>query len=524
MGGKTRDVSDALAAQLRAAGTRLLFGVPGGGANLEVVGAAADAGIGFVLAHDETAACIMAGTHGLLTESVGAAVVTRGPGVTNAATGLAQATLDRFPLLLISDTVSSTMKPRVPHQRLDQVAMSTPLAKWAGTLGGTAPADVARAALSLARGAPAGGVHLDLDASAAGDAPPWVPQPPRVAQAALATARRLVAGSHYPIVIAGLYATGVGQLLGQLGCPVLCTYQAKGAVPDDSPLAAGLFTNGALERPLLDRADLVLGVGLDPVEPIPAAWEADLPVVMLSPAPVDGAYFGDPTVVLGPLETALASLLEVAEPRWDADAGPLARKAGIEVLEHRGGGLSPHDLVREVARAAPVGSTVTVDAGAHMLVVMPLWQARRPHEVLISNGLATMGFALPAAIAAALAEPPAPVICFVGDGGLGMTAAELETVARLDLDLVVVVFNDAALSLIEIKQTSEQGGAGAVRYRATDFAAVARGMGIPGTVVESVDELRAVLSGQLRRPRLVDARIDPSGYRQVIAATRGTPP
>lgn len=524
MGATTREVADALAGALCSAGTRLLFGLPGGGANLDVVGSAADAGIDFVLAHDETAACIMAGTHGMLTGSVGAAVVTRGPGVTSAATGLAQATLDRFPLLLVSDTVSSSTAARVPHQRLDQVAMAAPLTKWAGTLGATEPAAVVRAATTLARRAPAGAVHLDLDATAPGDAAPDVPLPPPVDRAALAEARRLIAGSHHPVVVAGLQAAaapGMRDALDRLGCPVLCTYQAKGAVPDGWPVAAGLFTNGALERPLLERADLVLAVGLDPVEPIPAPWSYDVPVVMLHPAPVDRSYFGDPTVVLGPLESTLPELVDAAEPWWDAEAGALARKAGIEALQHRCGGLSPHDVVREVARVAPASSTVTVDAGAHMLVVMPLWHASRPHQVLISNGLATMGFALPAAIGAALAGPEGPVVCFVGDGGLGMTLAELETVSRLRLDVVVVVLNDAALSLIEIKQTAAQGGAGAVRYGATDFAAVARGSGMPGCVVESVDELRAQLSGGLRGPRLIDARIDPEGYRHVIAVTRG---
>lgn len=520
--GTSRDAADVLAAELASAGTRLLFGLPGGGANLDVVGAAAAAGIGFVLTHDETAACVMAGTHGLLTGSVGAAVVTRGPGVTNAATGLAQATLDRFPLLLVSDTVSSSTASRVPHQRFDQVAMTAPITKWAGVLGGSP--DVARAAVALARRGPAGAVHLDLDVTAPGDVPPDLPARFPVDDAALADARRLLAGSRHPVVIAGLEAAaapGAGDALGRLGCPVLCTYQAKGVVPDGWPVAAGLFTNGALERPLLERADLILAVGVDPVEPIPASWDHDAPVVMLHPAPVDGRYFGEPTVVLGPLETTLPSLVDVAEPRWEADAGALARKAGIEALEHQCAGLSPHDVVRETARATPAGSTVTVDAGAHMLVVMPLWNAARPQQVLISNGLATMGFALPAAIGAALARPAGPVVCFVGDGGLGMTMAELETVSRLGLDVVVVVVNDAALSLIEIKQHDGQGGAGAVRYGATDFATVARGMGMPGCVVESADSLRAQLSGGLRGPRLIDARIDPAGYRHVIGVTRG---
>ncbi|MGH3438836.1 MAG: thiamine pyrophosphate-binding protein [Sciscionella sp.] len=522
--GSTRDIADVLAAELRSAGVRRLFGLPGGGPNLDVVGAAADAGIDFVLAHDETAACIMAGTLGLLTGAIGAAIVTRGPGVTNAATGLAQATLDRFPLLLVSDTVSSTMASRVAHQRLDQQALSRPLTKWTGTLGRAAPELVVRGASELARRVPAGAVLLDFDAAAPGAAPPDLPPAATTSVAALARAREQLAGSRHPVVIAGPQAAltpGARDALAGLDCPMLCTYQGKGVVSDSSATSAGLFTNGTLERPLLRRADLILCVGVDPVEPIPAPWTYQAPVIMVSPVPVHGDYFGEPTVVVGPLEATLPQLLAVAEPRWEVNAGALARKRGIESLAYHGPGLSPHDVVREVMRAAPAASTFTVDAGAHMLVAMPLLNAERPHQVLISNGLATMGFALPSAIGAALSGPSEPVICIVGDGGLSMTLAELETLARLNLDVVVVVFNDASLSLIEIKQTEGQGGAGAVRYRGTDYAALARGMGVPGCAVESAAELRVRLSGGLRGPRLIDARIDPEGYRHVIQVSRG---
>jgi acetolactate synthase-1/2/3 large subunit len=518
----TRDAAGALAAALRSAGTSLMFGVPGGGANLDTVGAAEAAGIGFVLAHDESAACIMAATHGLLTSSVGAAVVTRGPGLTNAVTGLAQATLDRFPLVLVSDVVSSASAARVPHQRLDQQALAAAAAKWSGTLGAANQHPMARAATTLAGRSPAGGVHLALDVTADGDPAPGVPDEEPVARDAMAEARRLVAGSRHPVVIAGLEAARdrrVTELLGRLGCPVYCTYQGKGVVADSSPLSAGLFTNGAAERPLVERADLVLAVGVDPVELIPAMWTYDAPVIMLHPSPVDGAYFGEPHVVPGPLAETLGAL--GVEHQWEPDAGAQARKYALATLDFRGPGLTPHQVVREVAGAAPPRHTVTVDAGAHMLVAMPFWEAAAPNQVLISNGLATMGFALPAAIGAALARPRDTVVCLVGDGGLGMTLAELETLARLDLDVVVVVFNDAALSLIEIKQTDGQGGPGSVHYRPTDFAALARGMGVPACTVDSRQELRAQLADGLRGPWLIDARVSPECYPHVLRVTRG---
>ncbi|MCX6467129.1 MAG: thiamine pyrophosphate-binding protein, partial [Pseudonocardiales bacterium] len=157
---------------LRAAGVRRLFGMPGGGANLDVIGAAAAEGIPFTLLHGETAACVAAGAFGLLTGTPGAAVVTRGPGLTSAVNGLAQATLDRAPLLLLSDRVPGAERDRVAHQRLDQLAVSAPVTRWCGVLGHDGTADALAGAAAVALGPPAGAVHLDHDPGLPGDRPP----------------------------------------------------------------------------------------------------------------------------------------------------------------------------------------------------------------------------------------------------------------------------------------------------------------------------------------------------------------
>ncbi len=174
--------------------------------------------------------------------------------------------------------------------------------------------------------------------------------------------------------------------------------------------------------------------------------------------------------------------------------------------------------------ATPPETIATVDAGAHMLAVMPLWEVPEPRRLLISSGLATMGYALPAAIAAALCAPQVPVVAFTGDGGLGMTLAEVETAVRLGLRIVVVVFNDAALSLIQIKQRpAGQGGEEAVRYRRTDFAAAAIAMGAAGAAVGTERDLAAALAGALRRPgpTVIDASVDPACYPAVMDLSRG---
>ena len=523
------DLARSLARGLSAAGVQKVFGLPGGGPNLDMIGAAQELGIEFVLAHGEVAACVTAATFGRLTGTTGFAVVTRGPGLTSAANGLAQATLDRFPLLLVSDAVPAEHAGRVAHQRLDQVAAAAPLTKWSGTLGTADPAGTVAAAARLARAAPAGAVHLAFDPTVPGDPVPPVPALPATDAAALDRARRLVDAARKPVVLVGLdaarEAADVRDALKALECPLLVTYQAKGTVPESWPTYAGLFTSAAIERPLLEEADLVLAVGLDPVEPIPGPWPYRAAVVMVHGHPVETAYFGEPLLLVGSYGELLPALLEPCRPVWPAGTGREVRRRDLARLEPAPGqastaGLRPHDVVtttQEILGDVPV----TVDAGAHMLVAMPVWQTDHADTVLISNGLATMGFALPAAIGAALARPGRRVVCLVGDGGLCMVLAELETLARLWLPVTVVVFNDAALTLIKLKQGDGQGGPGAVGYAGVDFAAVAAGLGVPGRVVSDVAQLRAALSTHGRGPLLVDARIDPSGYPHVLRVTRG---
>jgi acetolactate synthase-1/2/3 large subunit len=181
-------------------------------------------------------------------------------------------------------------------------------------------------------------------------------------------------------------------------------------------------------------------------------------------------------------------------------------------------GLSPQDVVRSVRSALPPGAIATIDAGAHMLVAMPFWEVEDPRECLISSSLATMAFALPAAIGASYATD-APVVCLIGDGGLGMCVAELETLARTRRNVRIVVFNDASLSLIRIKQTGLPTDRDAVSHAPVDYAACARAFGVAGFVAEDAAELRAAL--EQPAPCLIDARIDASGYRDIIQAIRG---
>jgi acetolactate synthase I/II/III large subunit len=520
--------AETLVDAIRHGGADTVFGVPGGGPNLALIGAAEAAGMRFVLSHSETAGAITAATYGLLTGAPAMAIATRGPGLASAVNGAAQATLDRFPLLCVSDCVPASDMERVAHQRIDQTALMAPVTKWSGRLGGdAAAAAVARSAVALAGAVPRGAVHLDFDPGAASTHPASPAAPPAHDPVGMDLACSLLADSDWPVVIVGIGAVDeaarVRDLVERMGCPVLTTYQSAGMLPEGHPQLAGLYTGGVVERPILAAADLVIAVGLDTVEPIPAPWRLHVPVVSIDVSAPASTFLPTDVTLVGPSPADLLERLAGrAVYRWPAGAGAAALADVRHALMATSvGAFGPVELAIAVARCAPAAATATVDAGAHFLAIMPFWPAASPLSLLISNGLATMGFALPAAIGAALARPGAPVVCMVGDGGLGMALAELETVARLRLPITVVVFDDAALSLIEIKQQQGQGGAGAVHYSSIDFSAVARGMGLDATTVETVRDLERALDGGWETPRLIDARIDPTPYAALLQATRG---
>ncbi|MCE2526400.1 MAG: thiamine pyrophosphate-binding protein [Actinomycetia bacterium] len=510
---------------LKAGGTRRLFGVPGGGPNLHKVGAASEEGIPFVLCHTETAACIAASTYGLLNGTVGTVVVTRGPGVASAVNGMAQATLDKQPLVLVGDTVAAHDRSWVGHQEFNQPALMEPVTKWSGTVGHSNTAQASKAAVRLATAPPQGAVHVDMDSTVPGDMPP---DPPGLPTELVPPdcVMRLARQAEHPLLIVGTGALPwikeVRRVVAGTGCPALTTYHAKGLIDETTPEFGGLFTSSRLEGPLLRKSDLVLAVGVDPVEPLPQPFRHDAPVVEINPWPQSRNFFPSQADIQGPVGPILESLAAgLTDNSWDEAEGQAAWRAARRSLWETGPGFTPHQVVEAVGHwsSQQGGATVTLDAGAHFLVAMPFLPATQPRQVLISNGLSTMGYALPAAMGAALANPEKPAVCLTGDGGLGYVLAELETLARTQAQVVVVVFNDAALTLIELKQLTGQGGPGAVRYMTSDFAAIARACGMEGVVAENPSQLTAALHGP--RPRLIDARIDPTAYRTVIEAARG---
>jgi acetolactate synthase-1/2/3 large subunit len=346
-------------------------------------------------------------------------------------------------------------------------------------------------------------------------------------------ALELLAGSRKPVLLVGLEARapGVGALVSalaeRLGAPVLSTYKAKGIVPDGHPNVVGLFTGGAVERECVGQADLIVLVGLDPVELIGRPLGYAVPVLDLGPVAHPVHYVEAAARVGGDLAAALEGLASATGGGgWEPGSFERLRANISSRLSYQGlgEGLSPDTVVHIASQMAEeMDARVTIDAGAHMFSCMALWRAQRQADVLISNGLSTMAFSLPAAIAMSLETPERPVIAFTGDGGLMMCAGELSTAAQHAARLCIVVFNDSGLSLIAIKQQQRQLQRRGVDWPGVDFATVARGFGLRGYSAATPDEYRAALDAALeaRGPSLIDVKVDPSGYLSQSIALRG---
>lgn len=537
-------VADILIDGLCRAGVQRIFGVPGGGSNLELLEAARAAGLPFVLCHQESSACVMAAVTGELTGAPGAVLSTLGPGVSASATGLAHAFLDRSPLIYVSDRHPSAALGFTTHQAFDHAAFLTPIVKGSVAVTAESASHWIAHAAQLALKEPRGPVHLDLPADVASQAavpfaaslqPTPMPQP---SPADLDTAAAMIRRAKRPVVLVGLQCRGgdakwLRAFCEALPAPVLATYKAKGALPDPHPLALGIFTGGALEEPVVGRADLIITFGLDTVEMIPRRWSYEAPVLSLVRAPSaasagGGSYFTPALELVGDLGLILEELaprLREQHADWDVVEVDRLRRERQRALEIAVPGLAPHRIVQIAREYTPAGTIATVDAGAHMFQAAEYWQAVSPGEFLISNGLATMGFALPAAIAAQLVYPERRVLCLTGDGGFMMVACELETMARLRLPITVIVFNDAALSLIEVKQEQKGYTGVSMRYGGPDLAALAKSFGVAARVVkDEAGFMGALVAAQGEAgPLLIDTRIDPSGYRAMLEIVRGKP-
>jgi acetolactate synthase-1/2/3 large subunit len=307
------------------------------------------------------------------------------------------------------------------------------------------------------------------------------------------------------------------------GIPALVTYKAKGVLPDCHRWFAGVLTNGALERDILEQADAFIAVGLDPAE-FMRPWPFPQPLISITAWPLGRRQIAGAIELVGDVASILQDVAAVL-PATQWDEREIVRSAAAQRERMRpatGPLLQPYRVVELVAESYP-GARVTVDAGAHMFPVMSLWPAQEPCDILISNCLATMGFALPAAIGASLLEPSRSVVAFTGDGGLLMCLGELRTAARENLPLRVIVFDDSELSLIKIKQVQKGYRTDRLAMGEMDWCSVGQGMGLLSSVADDESSLRKQLQRTANHsgPVLIAAKIDASAYPYLIRTLRG---
>jgi acetolactate synthase-1/2/3 large subunit len=525
-------VADLIVQRLRDAGVGAIFGVPGGGSNLDLIAAAARAGLPFVLTSSETAAAIAAIGHAEVTGAPGVCLTTLGPGAASAVNGVACAFLDRAPVIVFTDSHPAAADD-CTHQRLDHRALFAGITKASVRIGAEDADAVMGDALALATTPPCGPVHLDCPGDVLSVSVParTMTSEPTVGRP-LEHTRSFVLplSSRRPLVVAGLGArkpadaAAIRTFCETRGVPAMVTYKAKGVVPDDHPWFAGVMTNASIERPLIDEADLLIGLGLDPVELIPRPWTIAAPIVQAGPFLAASGQVPFAAQLVADIPDALRAIdTQLPPSEWQQGrirATLDEQRARIVIA---GGRLTAQCAVASAARQLASGTRVTVDAGAHMFPATMLWPVSEPNGLLISNGLSTMGFALPAAIGAAVANRARPVVALTGDGGLLMCLGELATAVREHLRIIVVVFADGALSLIQSKQAQRSLPEAGVALGRIDWAALAESFGVAGFEASDEAELDRALTQAIavRGPSLIEACIDPANYGRTLRAVRG---
>jgi acetolactate synthase-1/2/3 large subunit len=393
-------------------------------------------------------------------------------------------------------------------------ALRTAMAERPGPVHVTTPADVI--------GAEA------LDASVVLPPLATLPASPQVfaSDAAAADIPARVRAARRPAVLAGIGAQRAGadrvlaRLAEALGLPIVVSPMAKGVLAEDHPCYAGTLDMAcnAFVWNFLQGCDLLLAVGFDAVELI-KPWPLAVPTVHIDATPNTDQIYPADVEIVGDIRSILETIVGAwrGEPRWTAAELGRHREA-LRAAYYAGrvaGKLNPTDVVDLVRQALPRETIATTDVGSHKLLVGQGWTAYAPRSVLMTNGLSSMGYSLPAAIVARLLEPARPVVCFIGDGGLAMVQSELRLAASLGLGLLVVVFCDDSLNRIEIKQASRNYPSYGTLIEPTDIPQLARAMACEGVTVDSAAALDRAL-GEARpqdRPLVIGARIDPAQYR-----------
>ncbi|MBD2068047.1 acetolactate synthase large subunit [Leptolyngbya sp. FACHB-671] len=516
-------------------GVEYIFGLPGE-ENLQILQALKNSSIRFITTRHEQGAAFMADVYGRLTGKAGVCLSTLGPGATNLMTGVADANLDRAPLVAITGQVGTDRMHIESHQYLDLVAMFSPVTKWNTQI--VRPSntpEIVRKAFKVAQTEKPGAVHIDLPENIA--AMPAVGRPLKTdgrektfaAFHSIEKAATLISQAKNPLILVGNGAIranaseALTEFATRLNIPVANTFMGKGVIPYTHPLA--LWAVGLQQRDYIscgfDNTDLVIAIGYDLIEYSPKRWNptGEIPIIHIddTPAEIDSSYIPAAEVV-GDISDSLDEIFKRSDRQDKPD--PYALTLGDEIRDDYkqysnddGFPIKPQKLIYDLRQVMGPEDIVISDVGAHKMWMARHYHCDRPNTCLISNGFAAMGIAIPGAVAAKLVAPDRKVVAVTGDGGFMMNCQELETALRVGTPFVTIIFNDGGYGLIEWKQLNHYGESNFVHFTNPDFVKLAESMGLKGYRVESSTDFIPKLKEALAQdvPAVIDCPVD---YRE----------
>lgn len=508
-------------------------------------------GISYHAAANESSAVIMAATDAYLTDIPGVAVLSMAPGVSNGVNGILHAYMDGLPVVIISGQHPAARQPFIVRQAFEVERLMWPATKWTGRISaGTDPVMAICKALDIASAQRPGPVFLELAeevARAEVQGEPgssvevllgeWSDRGPGRVRGNAPTAasfeglRRALVGSKRPVIVIGGRRRDVSAATAKAFCeryrvPMLMSSAQKGLGTSADPYCAGTFLNGNLEWELTAESDLLLMVGPEGFDFYNRSLPPKPRKVAITSGPLDEWLFSfDERIVADP-ERMLRQLVDESGTRtsseWDPNAvAEYRRFVRSSLLEGNGSALAVPNAVDSALSAAPTESRIVADAGFSKPIVALLSEPRGPGRYVVSNGLSTMGFAIPAALAAARASD-IPVLAFLGDGSLLMRAAELALANDLRSPVALVAIMDGALSQIAIKQERLHLETVGVALPDISCARLAEALGTTGVDARTSDEVRQAVSSALSRRgvSLIGVHVDPRASRRVFEILR----
>ncbi|OAS87918.1 acetolactate synthase large subunit [Metabacillus litoralis] len=526
-------VAELLIKCLEQEGVEYIFGVPGE-ENIDIMDALLDSSIQFIVTRHETSAAFMAGTYGRLTGKPGVCLATLGPGATNLLTGVANANMDLNPIVAITGQAGLDRQHKISHQYYDLIHIYEPVTKWNAQIKkGEIVPEVIRKAFQVATQEKPGATHIDLPEDIA-EMEVNASSPLEVTKHTLSEAgdqvikeaAKLIEQAKHPIILAGNGITRghasdqLRTLVEKINIPVVHTFMGKGALSwtnELSLLTAGLAGKDYITCGFKD-SDLIIAIGFDIAEFSPENWNPDgaTPILHIDTeeAETDDCYPVQLNVV-GDINENLKKLQQALSPKernnaWVANVRKKALNELEQFKEDTSFPLKPQKIISDLRSVLKEEDIVISDVGAHKMWMARMYHTYQPNTCLISNGLASMGIAVPGAIGAKIVHPERTVVAVCGDGSFQMTGAELETAKRLNLPIIVLLWRDDGYGLIEWHQLKKFNRSSNIKFGNPDFIQLALSYGFEALQVKKGEELKGILEKaiSLKKPVLIDCPVD----------------